>query len=157
MVEPAPPVVITVPSDKAFESTYQHVWDWFALHSGQRMQMINYLMVALSLTTTAYAISTSQKKYGIACGIAIGGIVLSWLFQRLDARTRELIKTSEKALTHLESALFAATKAPVNFVTAIEEPAARYTTYRVTLRILTACTCISFGVAAIYAYVKSAA
>jgi hypothetical protein len=141
---------------KHFQDAADHAWNWFTLHSGQRMQMINFLIIALTLTTAAYATAMSQKKFGVACGIALGGVLLAALFQRLDVRTRELVQACEPALKHIEARLSRESGIDVNFVEAIEKPAKRRTTYRFTLRVLTCAAMAFFSLGAGYAVYKSA-
>jgi len=132
-----------------------YTWNWFALHSGQRMQLVNFLIVSLTVTTAAYATAVNQRKFGVACGIALAGAILAMLFQRLDVRTRELVKVCEPALKQIEQRLRDTTGLPIDFAAAVETPARRFTSYRVSLRILTTAAFLFFMVGAVYAFLKT--
>ena len=138
--------------DDHFAAAVDHAWNWFALHSGQRMQFVNFLIVALSLTMAAYATAMSQDKKVVAGAIAVGGLVLSGLFQRLDVRTRELVQACEPAMKEIEARLSRQSGISVDFVRAVEKPAKRLTTYRVSLRILTITFMTAFLIGAVYAF-----
>ena len=89
------------------------------------MQFVNFLIVALSLTMAAYATAMSQDKKVVAGAIAVGGLVLSGLFQRLDVRTRELVQACEPAMKEIEARLSRQSGISVDFVIAVEKPAER--------------------------------
>jgi len=138
-----------------FEIAVDHTWDWFALHSGQRMQLVNFLIVSLTVTTAAYGASMNLKKFGVACGIALAGIVLALLFRRLDLRTRELIQACEPALEQIEERLSSETGVDVRFAAVVGRPGRGISTYRETLRLLTFSAVSFFTVGAGYALFKT--
>lgn len=67
-------------------------------------------------------------------------------------RTRELVQVCEPALKQIEDRLSTESGINVKFVTSVEQPAKPFTTYRVTLRILTFAAILFFGVAALFAF-----
>lgn len=143
------------PDSEAFKIALGHAWDWFSLHSAQRMQLVNYFIAASAFITAAYASSISAKQYPVAVGAAAGGILLSVVAERLDARTRELIKLVEVPLRALQEGLATRTGvAALSLVELAEKPARRHGSYRSSLRILTRTLGASFAAALAYALVK---
>jgi Flp pilus assembly protein TadB len=150
----APAVPILEEADR-FEIAVDHTWNWFSLHSGQRMQLVNFLILSLTVITAAYGASMNLKRFGVACGIALAGIVLAVLFRRLDLRTRELVQACEPALQQIEERLSAETGVDVRFAALVQRPGRRIKTYRETLRSLTVLAVVFFAAGAVYAFVKT--
>lgn len=148
------PLPILEEADR-FEIAVDHAWSWFALHSGQRMQLVNFLIVSLTVTTAAYGASMNLKKFGVACGIALGGIVLALLFRRLDLRTRELVQACEPALQQIEERLYSETGIDVRFAAQVKKPGRGVRTYRHTLRTLTIAAVLFYAAGAVYAFFKA--
>jgi hypothetical protein len=74
-----------------------YAWNWFELHASQRMQTYNFFLVATAFLIAGF--SALLDKHPIAAvGIALTGSWLSVWFNRLDARTRQLVKAAERAL-----------------------------------------------------------
>jgi hypothetical protein len=80
----------------------RYAWEWFALHSGQRLQLVNFWLVAVSFLAAAYVQAVIANLRFIAVGLGLLGVIASLAFYRLDARTRQLIQVGEKALAHFE-------------------------------------------------------
>lgn len=115
-----------------------YAWGWFSMHSSQRMQLINFFIIALTLMMGAYATSVNAGAFGVSAAIALGGAVLAFVFRRLDVRTRELVKVSEPALEEIERRLAErAELSELNFVRIVERPKARWGTYRILLMVAT--------------------
>ncbi len=79
-----------------------YVWNWFAMHAGQRLQLVNFWLVAVAFLATAFVQSQISHVRIIAAGVALIGAVASLAFQRLDVRTRQLSQVAEDALRHFE-------------------------------------------------------
>ena len=79
-----------------------YAWDWFALHSGQRLQLVNFWLVAVAFLASAYVQSEIDHAHAIAAGVAVIGAIASVAFQRLDVRTRQLTQAAEAVLKELE-------------------------------------------------------
>jgi hypothetical protein len=80
-----------------------YVWSWFALHAGQRLQLVNFWLVAVAFLATAFVQSQISHLRPIAAGVALIGTVASMAFQRLDVRTRQLTRVAEDALREFEA------------------------------------------------------
>jgi hypothetical protein len=79
-----------------------YAWNWFAMHAGQRLQLVNFWLVAVAFLATAFVQSQISHVRPIAAGVALIGAVASLAFQRLDARTRQLSQVAEDALRGFE-------------------------------------------------------
>lgn len=82
----------------------KQAWDYFHLHSAQRLTTFNFYL-GLSTATTATLFLTFQKDYRVpSVGIVLSLLLLifSFVFWKLDGRNRELIKLSEEALKFFE-------------------------------------------------------
>jgi hypothetical protein len=82
--------------------TRAYAWNWFAMHSGQRLQLVNFWLVAVSFLAAAFVQSQISHARPIAAGVALIGALGSLAFQRLDARTRQLSQIAEDALGEFE-------------------------------------------------------
>jgi uncharacterized membrane protein len=80
-----------------------YAWNWFALHAGQRLQLVNFWLVSVAFLATAFVQSQINHLRPIATGVALIGVVSSVAFQRLDARTRQLSQVAEDALREFEA------------------------------------------------------
>jgi hypothetical protein len=80
-----------------------YVWNWFALHAGQRLQLVNFWLVAVAFLATAFVQSQISHLRPIAAGVALIGTVASVAFQRLDVRTHQLTRVAEDALREFEA------------------------------------------------------
>jgi hypothetical protein len=114
----------------------EHAWDWFALHAAQRMQTFNFFLVATAFLIAAYA-SLLEKHGGAASGVALIGAWLAFWFNRLDARTRQLVKAGERALAASEAQLAAtAGIADLNIVETVEQPDPGTSSYRRVIKVI---------------------
>jgi hypothetical protein len=117
------------------ETALRHAWDWFELHSSQRMQFINYVIVWLGLISAGYA-AILQSKHRVASGIlAVAGLLVLAAFERLDNRTMQLVKLAETSLEELEAKLSAsAGSQSLSFVRRSNVHARIFGSYTATLR-----------------------
>ncbi len=80
-----------------------------------------------TLTAGAYAAAINGGRFWFRTAIASGGFILAGVFQRLDVRTRELVKVSEPALAEIERRLQNLALLPqLDFVSQVEKPKARW-------------------------------
>jgi hypothetical protein len=82
----------------------EYAWQYFELHAKQRIAVFNFYIVVAGFLTTTIAASFSETKHmhlvGIVLGITLS--VMSFIFWKLDTRTKALIKNSENALKRIE-------------------------------------------------------
>jgi len=90
---------MTTPPDpvEIAKQAREHAWNWFALHATQRMQAFNFFVVATAFLIAAYA-SLLDKEPAAAAVLATIGAWLAFWFNRLDARSRQLVEAGEDAL-----------------------------------------------------------
>jgi hypothetical protein len=80
-------------------------WDYFKLHSQQRLTTFNFYLVISSVIISAL-FATFNKDYKIPyLGIAMGLLLsfFSFVFWKIDIRNRQLINTAITALIFFES------------------------------------------------------
>ena len=83
----------------------EHAWSWFALHATQRMQLVNYWLLAVAFLSTALVAAFVNEKYAVAGAISVMGMVSTISFHRLEGRTFVLVKAGESALRRFQRAL----------------------------------------------------
>jgi len=113
-----------------------HAWNWFSLHAAQRMQTFNFFLIATAFLIAAYA-SLVEKLPLPALVLALVGAWISFWFTRLDNRTRQLIKTGEKALAICQSSI--AKKAGISeleILPAVEKPTADAYSYGIIIAVI---------------------
>jgi hypothetical protein len=139
------------------ETTAQsYAWNWFALHAGQRLQLVNFWLVAVAFLASAFVQARSSHLFAIAFGVSITGVVSSLAFMRLDIRTRQLIQVAEDALRHFESNLAAAGLDEVTELVKASHQArrSRFDSYRVIIQGLQLSVAVIFLLAAVYSLVS---
>lgn len=134
-----------------------YVWNWFALHAGQRLQLVNFWLVAVSFLATAFVQAMTGHLYLVAVGVSLAGTVSSLAFMRLDVRTQQLIQAAENALQKFEETLVAAGQDPsiqlVRISGSIRK--SRLDSYRFVIRGLQLSMAVIFGLAFVYAIVAA--
>jgi hypothetical protein len=130
----------------------QYAWNWFALHAGQRLQMVNFWLVAVAFLATAFVQARASHLTAIAVGVSLTGAVASLAFMRLDVRTRQLVRVAEDALMSIERDQTAAGADRVfELVTAAHEARTRRVdSYRFIIQGLQVSVAAIFLAAAIY-------
>lgn len=137
------------------EEAQAYAWNWFALHAGQRLQLVNFWLVAVAFLASAYVQARSGHLVAIQIGLALTGAAASLGFMRLDRRTRQLVQVSEDALRHLEKQLVEAGLSEVTELVrrAGEISTSRMDSYRVVIQgmqLLVACLFIAAAVYSLF-------
>ena len=129
-----------------------YAWNWFALHAGQRLQLVNFWLVAVAFLASAYVQARSSHMTAIAFGVSVTGAVSSVAFMRLDVRTRQLVQVAENALSYFEAAGVAAGMDEVTeLVKASHEiRRSRFDSYRVIIQGLQLTVACIFVLAAVF-------
>lgn len=137
--------------DELAEQARDYAWEWFALHAGQRMQTFNFFLVAMAFILAAYGTLLDRHRIA-AAGVALVGAWLAVWFNRLDRRTRQLIKASEVALTSTEQRLATATGVPeLALVSKVEAPDDGTSSYRSVIAVIQWTMLVVFLLCATYA------
>ncbi len=82
-----------------------HAWSWYSLHGGQRMQVLNFFLVAVSFFTVGLATLANAHAYLVAGGVALFGALISVEFFLLEKRTDHLVHLGRDAIRALEKEL----------------------------------------------------
>jgi hypothetical protein len=132
-----------------------YAWNWFALHSAQRLQLVNFWLVAVAFLAAAFVQARSNHLYAIALGVSVTGVIASLAFMRLDARTRQLVCISEEALRYLEEDRMADGLDDVTALVKASEMArhTRFDSYRILIQGLQLTVAVLFSAAAVYSLV----
>ena len=82
-----------------------YAWNYFQLHASQRMSSFNFFVVIAALLTTGmvatFKTDCTHHWLGLPLGLSLS--VISYIFWKLDQRTRYLIIHAEVALKMLET------------------------------------------------------
>ena len=134
-----------------------YAWNWFALHAGQRLQLVNFWLVAVAFLASAFVQARSSHLFVVAFGVSVTGVVSSLAFVRLDIRTRQLVQVAENALQYFEKNLVAAGLDEVTELVKASHQArrSRFDSYRVIIQGLQLSVAVMFLVAAVYALVSA--
>jgi hypothetical protein len=141
---------MTLPdSAETAKQAREHAWNWFALHAAQRMQAFNFFVVATAFLIAAYA-SLLEKHPGAALVLAITGAWLVFWFNRLEARSRQLVEAGERALAVSQTHLAILADNPrLKMLDAVERPASPGASYQSVISVIqwTIFTLFIFGAA----------
>jgi hypothetical protein len=129
-----------------------YAWNWFALHAGQRLQLVNFWLVAVAFLVSAYVQARSNHMPAIAFGVSVTGAVSSLAFVRLDVRTRQLVQVAENALRYFETSGVAAGMGEVTELVKASHQArrSRFDSYRVIIQGLQLSVACMFVLAAVF-------
>lgn len=138
----------------AFTLTHalDHAWEWFSLHAKQRMDLINFFLVATAFLAAGYASGLQAKVPIVSAAVCVLGVVITICFQRVEQRTRELIRLGEAALHEIEAMM--AEQLGLTCITLVQradKKSNRFTSYGVALRVLHVATLFFFLLGFAYA------
>lgn len=106
--------------DEPSRAAFEHGWDWFSLHAAQRMQAFNFFLVATAFIVAAYG-TVLEKHPAVAVGMSLLGAWIAFWFNRLERRSKQLVKAGEAVLMPVEETLAALTGIPaVAIIAAVE-------------------------------------
>lgn len=100
----SPPKPVSMSEQGNEQDMRAYAWNWFALHAGQRLQLVNFWLIAVAFLATAFVAARTGHLLPVALGVSITGCIASVAFMRLDNRTRQLIHLAEEALLSIEAA-----------------------------------------------------
>lgn len=141
--------------DARLRTALDHAWDWFSLHASQRMQGVNFFLVASAFLVSAFGSAVTSGVYVVAIGVGLLGSWVSLWFNRLDRRASELVKAGEAPMRVLQRRLAEATGvSELAMLDFVEEPRVRWTSYSRVIDVLHTTTFCAFAVGAVYAAVR---
>jgi hypothetical protein len=139
-------------STSLLDQSIRHAWDWFALHANQRMQGVNFFLLAAAFLSTAYVGAMQRDKFVVAGGVAALGCWFCLVFYRFELRIRELIKAGEKALEQSQERLSRLTEIQeFEICKFVEKPKRIFTSYHKVISALYGLTGIGFLLGCFYA------
>lgn len=139
-------------SELLLEQGLDHAWEWFSLHANQRMQAVNFFLVAAAFLSGAYVSAIHYGEPVVAIFVAAMGASFSLFFNRLEARVRELVKTGEHAMRPAERKLVEGTGiAEFAICDIVENPSIRFTKYSTVINYLHRITGAGFVLGVVYA------
>lgn len=118
------------PLTEAEAAVLEHAWNWFALHSGQRMQLLSFFFVALGLVVAGYGAALQADLPVVAGGLSVAGMVVAAAFFLADLRTRELVKASEVPIAAIQQRLADVSGiSTIKLVHGVEKPKMPHSSY----------------------------
>lgn len=131
-----------------------HAWSWFALHAGQRLQLLNFFLVSVAFLTAAY-VAAFEDHPAVSGIVGVVGAIVSFAFRRLELRTRELVHVGEAPLAVLEARLAAlANVDSLRLVDKADAPRRKLTKYSLLIRVVQWTTVLAFAVASGFAFAR---
>ena len=88
------------------EPLRKYAWDYFSIHAAQRMGAFQFFVTLSTAIVAGFLLlirNTGGEKWMSVLGFLLAFI--SFVFFKLDIRTRGLVKNGERALRHLDGAL----------------------------------------------------
>jgi len=139
---------------KETELGLTHAWNWFSLHAGQRMQSFNFFLIATAFMVAAYG-TVLDKHRVVAFGIAMLGAWVCFWFNRMERRTKQLVKAGEQALSPFQELLARSTDVDaLRIVNHVETKENGSSSYSVVIDMIQRTVLLGFAVAALYAVLK---
>lgn len=86
-----------------FERRLEYARYFFDHHAKQRMTMLNFFLIFVGLTLSAYSALMKDEHPEVASLLALFGALLTLAFVALDRRNEELVHVAEDVLGHLET------------------------------------------------------
>ncbi len=108
-----------------------HAWRYFQLHAAQRITVFNFYVAASGLVIAGliYSLRGGEETalYSVIAGIAL--VLLSVVFSMMDKRVKEMIKSSERTISRIETSSIEKPEHRVMTVEQEEEAATHYSLF----------------------------
>lgn len=115
------------------------------------MQTFNFFLISAAFLLAAYGTLLNSFHWA-ALGVAVLGVWATYWFNRLDSRTKELIKAGERALAACEQTLVQISGIQeLDIIRLVEKPSRGIPTYRVSFTNIEWGIAFVFVVGAVYA------
>src|SRR4051812_31773082 len=62
------------------EAAIEHAWEWFSLHAGQRLQAVNFYLIAAAFLSNAFVNALKDTNFVVAAGVGILGAFIAFIF-----------------------------------------------------------------------------
>jgi hypothetical protein len=137
------------------EAAIDHAWQWFSVHAGQRMQAVNFYLIAAAFLSNAYVTALKDTNFLVAAGVGILGAFLAFIFFMLEQRVRNLIRAGETALKSGEEQLAADSQiSEIEILKFVDTPAKWTWPYSKVFRYLYLITGMAFFLGFIYSLLR---
>ena len=95
------------PTDPLIERDRKYAWDYFTLHSSQRIATFNFFVTLATAVLAGVGVALTGTVVVPALAIVLGLALalLAFVFWKLDQRNKMLIKNAEEALKEIERRL----------------------------------------------------
>jgi hypothetical protein len=107
---------------------HDHAWDWFAHHAEQRMTALRFFLLVIGVFAVGYYQTLNNGHHLLAAAFSALSCCFSFLFWRLDTRTRELIKVGEDLLSQTEAEMTKLSPIQVTIVTDVDGRSSKHAT-----------------------------
>lgn len=132
----------------------EHARQWQRLHAEQRMHAMDFFLIAAAFLTTAYVTVLSSSPL-VAVAVAVIGVTISFAFNRMEIRSRQLVKRGEQALAPLERRLAELTENPLMELVKLSERSAFFTSYAKVFGLLHWVAFVGFALAVVAALISA--
>jgi len=80
-----------------------YLWKYFALHADQRLKTFNFYLIVAAIFISGYLnLIAKTEHYTWSCIIPFFLSITSFIFWKLDLRTKNMIKQAEHGLKYLD-------------------------------------------------------
>jgi hypothetical protein len=142
----------TIGSELTLPDVLDHSWNWFEMHASQRMQLINYFLIAVAFLSAAYAAGLRDGHPEVSAAVSALGLVLSFCFRRIETRTRDLIKIGEEAIAEIETIMNSQFRvSSIELVRRASDRRRRFAPYAFVILVLHYATLVVFAIGLMYA------
>lgn len=132
-------------------ATLDHAWEWFSLHAGQRLEAVNFYLVAAAFLSNAYVSALSASSFLVAIGVGLLGAFFAFNFFMLEQRVRTLVRAGEAALLISQSHLARDSHIPdIEILSRVDSPGKWTWSYSRVFRHLYLFTGIGFLLGSLY-------
>jgi len=81
-----------------------YAWNYFSLHSDQRLKGFNFFLILSGLFLGAFpAVKKIAPNTNLVAFLPLMLALIAFIFWRLDERTRRLVRNAEEAIKHLDN------------------------------------------------------
>lgn len=143
---------------------HDYGWNWFSYHAQQRMTVFRFYFLLVGVLTVGYYQSLNGKLPALGFGFAVLGMVFSFLFWRLDQRTRELVRIGEDLLLETEKEFTKINPISVRIVHEANSKTSKHATtwfpswvysYGQVFSLIFSIVFLAFGIAAFWAIIEA--
>ncbi|QDV53512.1 hypothetical protein [Gimesia fumaroli] len=142
---------LTPEQQDAHNAALEHAWAWFSLHATQRLQAVNFFLVATAFLMAAFVTAAKEQIFSLSAAVGVLAICISIYFYRMERRVQSLIHASENAIGPLQELLAKQVQIDsIRIVSHVENPRPGEWKYSKVFRHLYFSTGCAFGLGLMY-------